>query len=339
MSLGNHFSYPDRMEQTLTMRPSHGAVLLFDSDDRYQLDIDQQINNLNAINPNNFNINRQKLFGAGAIKRYALTEISFPWTTPNVVTNGSSPNNKLLMLINDGSGGVADTPVYVPILTEDYYTPTELASALQTQLNAAAPTGGFYLFATNTNLGPLGTWTVSFNSRNQFVLTETSNTYQFIILNNNEDYNFFEPYPLKTLNQTMGFNYGGPKPAQAFTQSSGIPSMAYSRYVDIVSQTMSKYQDTKDAQTQYNYENVIYRLILDNNNSINSQNGETNYFGSYPCVNLYRQIQNPKFIQWTGNEFLNSIDIKLYDDNGQPLYIPTKNWGSSFLLTFLMLDS
>jgi hypothetical protein len=339
MSLGNTYSYPDRNEQTLTMRPAHGAVLLFDSDDRYQLDKDQQVNNLSAINPNNFNINRQKLFGAGAIKRYALTEISFPWTTPNVVTNGNTPNNKLLMLLNNGSGGVVDTPVYVPILIEDYYTPAELATALQTQLNDAGATGGFYLFADNTHLGKEGTWTVSFNSRNQFVLTETTNTYQFIVLTNNEYYDFFSPYPIKTLNQTMGFNYGGSAPAQAYTQSSGIPSMSYTRYIDIVSQTMSKYQNTKDAQTQYNYADVIYRLILDNNNGLNSQNGETNYFGSYPCVNLYRQIQNPKFIQWTGDEFLNSIDIKLYDDAGQPLYIPTKNWGSNFLLTFLMLDS
>jgi hypothetical protein len=341
MSLGNTYSYPDRNEQTLTMRPAHGALFLVNSDDRYQLDVNNTINNQNAINPNNFQINRQKLFGAGPIKRYALTEINFPWTTPNVNVN----NNKLLMYLTV-VGGAGPVPVYVPILIEAFYTPTSLASALQSQLNDGSATGGFYNFIDNSHFGNGGVtdWTVVFNQTTQtFTIAEPSNTLIFSVLVNNENLQYFSPMPAKTLNELMGFDYGGTQPVLSGSQTSGIPNMAYTRYIDIVSQTLSKYQATKDAQTQYNYADVIYRLYLDNNISLNGVNGTnlnvTNYFGCAPCININKQIQNPKFIEWTGDEYLNNIDIKLYDDNGQPLYIPTKNWSSNFLLTFLMLDS
>jgi hypothetical protein len=65
----------------------------------------------------------------------------------------------------------------------------------------------------------------------------------------------------------------------------------------------------------------------------------TSFFGSRPNV-IYRQITNPKAMLWNKNQMVSAIDMKLYDDTGNPLYIPRNNWSSAdYLFTFQMSES
>jgi hypothetical protein len=92
----------------------------------------------------------------------------------------------------------------------------------------------------------------------------------------------------------------------------------------------------KDCLTQLNYTDIIYRLYLENENDLPLT--DDTYFGSRPS-NLYRQIANPKYIQWNKNEMISTIDIKLYDDTGNLLYVPFNEWDANYLLTVQSSES
>ena len=62
------------------------------------------------------------------------------------------------------------------------------------------------------------------------------------------------------------------------------------------------------------------------------------FFGSRP-VDMYRQIANPKYMMWNKNEMVSAVDIQLYDDTGELLYIPFQDWDANYLITMLLSES
>lgn len=310
------FEYGEHDENVVTQRYPQSAYLLIDSQDRYVLDKDGFYIQSVETSPNNIYISHQRLNGFGEIKRASVSDIYFPWRTPNVNIN----NNKFYLNING-----TDCYLEVP---EGFYKPSELAEQLQTLANAE---NGFSTVASYPNhiyVDDGKPWVITSNAIGNFTVTPTGAT---ISAPSSMDR---AGNSKKDLNQIMNF----------FTQTStgvatitgGIPSMSYTRYIDFVSTNLSKHQRLKDSLTQLNYTNIIYRLYLEN--ELDQPLTDDTYFGSRP-VDIYRQIQNPKYMMWNKNEMISAIDIKLYDDSGDLLYIPFQDWDANYIMTMLLSES
>ena len=128
-------------------------------------------------------------------------------------------------------------------------------------------------------------------------------------------------------------------PSTTFTNAyaGGIPTMAYTKYIDFVSNNLSKHQRLRDTLTQFNYTNVIYRLYL--NNELGMPTTNDTFFGARPVINLLRQIKSPKWFMWNKNEMISAIDMKLYDDSGQLLYVPATDINANFQMTVQLSES
>jgi hypothetical protein len=311
------FEYGEHDETVVTQRQPQSAYLLIDSIDRYVLDKDGIYIVGDGTSPNNIYISHQRLNGFGEIKRASVTDIYFPWRTPNVNVN----NNIFYLKIN--------TVSYYLTVPEGFYKPSELALQMQTIANS--PTG----FRTTTSYGitPVYltgvTWVIVTDAIGKFSITATGGTFSAYapqldrVGNSGRDINAL-------------INYFTITPTPVSTYQGGIPNMAYTKYIDFVSTNLTKHQRLKDSLTQFNYTNIIYRLYLDNENNLPLT--DDTYFGSRPA-NIYRQINNPKNIMWNKNEMISAIDIKLYDDGGELLYIPNSDWDENYLLTMLLSES
>jgi hypothetical protein len=316
------FEYGEHDETVVTQRTPQNAYLLLDSQDRYLLNRDGSYEAKPETNPNNIYISHQKLNGFGEIKRVYVSDIYFPWRTPNI----NIRNNIFQLRINN-----VDYYMTVP---EDFYKPSELALLMQTKANSVT---GFQTIASQSgppvysNVGQ--PWTIITDAIGRFIITATGATFTTKTLT---DVNGYESY----INQVINFFTPpavDPLPAPVVaTFKGGIPSMAYTRYIDFVSTNLTKHQRLKDSLTQFNYTNIIYRLYLENENQLPLI--DDTYFGSRPS-DMYRQITNPKTIMWNKNEMISAVDIQLYDDAGDPLYIPFQEWEANYLLTIQLSES
>jgi len=173
--------------------------------------------------------------------------------------------------------------------------------------------------------------TVTTDAIGRFTITATNATFTTETLTDVKGYE-------SSLNQVINFvtpSASTPPPVFA-TYRGGIPTMSYTRYIDFVSTNLTKHQRLKDTLTQLNYTNIIYRLYLNNENQLPIT--DDTYFSSRPS-NIYRQIANPKTIMWNKNEMISAIDIKLYDDGGELLYIPEDEWEADYFLTMQLSES
>jgi hypothetical protein len=289
------FVYPETEEKAITTQHQNEGYLLLDSFDRFALTPNGNYDTGNFLNvdPSNYTINHQTLNGFGQIKKVALTEYFFPWNTPNV----NIRNQYFFLEVSTGEF------IYI-VVPEDFYTPVELAQRMQLQLNNNLKTN--YPIGDASTIGT-GAWVVTTNPK----------TDAFTI--SNPGVTFILEYPDNAPNETIDTLIGitGEQTPDFVNSVTGIPpSMAYTQYIDVCSNSLTKFQTLKDSLTQFNYTNIICRIYL---TSGLNQPGE--YFGARPSV-LYRQIKDPKYMKWNIDQMISGIDIHYRDDSGNTLYIP-----------------
>ena len=312
------FEYDEKEEMVMTQRTPQSALLLIDSQDRYTIETNGQYNQSPEIPPNDIYINHQKLNGFGEIKRAGVTDVYFPWRTPNVNKN----NNHFGLDISGEQ--------YVLTVPEGFYKPSELAAAMQTIANSIDDAEGFQLIGTTTNALIGQPWTITTSpSTGAFTISGTG-------VDIGANFNTFDIY-VRNLNEIINFNIPSAIGLVA-SYTGGVPSMAYTKYIDFVSNNLCKHQRLKDGLTQFNYTNIIYRLYLQNGDAYSAPLTDDGFFGSRPA-NLYRQVTTPKMMMWNKDEMISAIDIKLYDDSAELLYIPEKDWDANYLLTMLLSES
>jgi hypothetical protein len=300
MAFPQRFTYPENPEKAITVQHQNEAYLLLDTIDKFPIQQDgTYIFNFDERLQSDFLINHQKINGFGELCKVAVTEFVFPWVTPTVTPR----NNTFYLQLSTGD-------IVYTYITEGWYTPVELATALQTALNTTLYTD--YPSNTPDTVHATG-WTV----------TSSLKTGQFLISNVNFAFITAQPRNAKnSLLSTMGFtssitNYRN-------LLAGGIPPMIYTSYVDICSNALTKFQTLKDSLTQFNYTNIICRIYLqpDGSGSPMAYYGESPYyFGSRPSV-IYRQIKDPKYMKWNIDQMISGIDIQYRDDSGNILYIP-----------------
>ena len=325
----NNTAYPD---QGQTMRQPASAILGIDSADRYTIDTDTGLR-IDKQPEYNFSLYKGQSVLNGFIKRLGLTEINMEWNVPNV----NSYNNQFAIGITstDISNGATDvaTPQDYIIRTEvdiGFYTPIELAAALEARLNNTLTVAGVLINGATADLqvyidpktlsvqlvADLGTgigeFFVPYVGVAPFTTVDTRNCtmYQMLGLNS-----LLTSYTLSPASGSGRYEIYG-----------SYASYLYTRYIDIVSENLTKKQEVKDSSTQppeIGASNLLARLYIGNSGLSESRFDISgmgcNIVGTRP-FQLYKEYKSPKYIYWDSREFINLIDIKVYDDAGRPLY-------------------
>jgi hypothetical protein len=255
----------------------------------------------------------------GYFDRIALTEMQLFVRIPTIVTG---VNNTFFLTINPGGVG---TPVtYQFTMPGGYYTPTLLASGMQTIIRAAS-----------TNLTTPNSFTVTAPSnpanipasglvQTGFILaTGTSDTivFNYPAATDPLYINAFKFYRLIGTNQLSftGFPSNIPTPT-LYTFS---PNFLPTDYIDIVSKALTNYKDVKDSNSnEQSVQGVIARIYLTDSitsGSTNTSLTDPNPLGSAPFSFTKRWIV-PNYCQWSPNQTINQVDIKLLDMWGDPIF-------------------
>jgi hypothetical protein len=103
----------------------------------------------------------------------------------------------------------------------------------------------------------------------------------------------------------------------------GWAMMEYTRYIDVCSDTLCKFQSLKDSLTQQTYTNIICRLYL-NAQSVNVPS-EGNTIAVKGDSQFFVKFNNIKMMDWNPDNMIGGFDIKYLDDSGNPLYIPPRS--------------
>lgn len=158
--------------------------------------------------------------------------------------------------------------------------------------------------------------------------------------------------------RTLGFNrplYGYPEastgaPLGAPTYyntavSGGPPNFLYTDYVDIVSTSLTNYKDAKDTNTSLNAPGAVLGRIWLTEGTSNAGNNETVGAAAAPAdatrigqqpLSVMKTWTWPNWCQWSPNQTINTIDIKLLDMWGDLIpwssTYPTE-WSATLTLT------
>ena len=264
--------------------------------------------------PNRILINNQSPLLFGYMTRLILTEICLQWSSPNV-----NPYNNTITIMCDKGDDALVVRVSVPV---GWYTPTQLATALQTALRNAF----------QTFLGVDNTWETNVSPT----------TGQFSILTGTGNFSFYV-VPGRATNVGLSpvqddlCNMLGLTPSDAgepYTSiTGGYASYQYTPYIDIVSSLLTKNQNVRDSDTSKQAQgNFLARVYLANEDiSPTDYVNGTNIPGCRPFL-FKREFKTPKVINWNTSENVDSIDISIVDYLGNPLYMPPKinNVGVSY---------
>jgi hypothetical protein len=289
-------------------RPPAVAILTIDSRDRVQIDPATGYR-IDTTSPYQVLINKQQSVMNGFFTRIAVTEVNMQYNSPNVIDEGPCKNNTLLIEEGNASGPGTVVDSYTVELLEDFYTPNELAKAIQDKLVADL------VFGVNT-------WSVVYIEQNNNFQISTDDALNIRIRPQNIGFN-------DDLCNLMGFSYPSPQFAERIVGS--YASMIYTPYFDIVSDNLTKKQNVRDNGTSFlTGQNLLARVYLVPGPGVNilrertdpsppADDADCNILGCRP-FSLYREFQSPKQIYWDAQEFINVIDLRLVDYKGRTLY-------------------
>ena len=272
-------------DRGITIRPSSTAVFAVDSFDRYNTPTESQFG---ITGPYSFQITRNQALLNGFFRRIAMTEIVFPYYIPNI-----NPKTKSIKVIYDGGAAATLT------LTEGFYTPTALATALQSALISGGFTG-----AGTTIVYVNGRFTIDVGAGHDLILypVNTNEFGLFDLLGGTADW----------------INPGGQ------TLTGKVTRCRYTEFVDIVCSQLTYNQDLKDTSTTNTFSrDILARIYLECENEqpipVNIAGTPTNVQdtipGTYPFT-IYRKFPHPKQIQWNNEQPIGNLLFEVYDDRG-----------------------
>ena len=314
-------------DTAITQRPTSTALFCIDSEDRFD-NYSEGRSNIPFTNadPYDFIINRNESLVNGFFTRVGLTEIVFPWVIPNI--NARTSTVKIRFTI----GGVVqpDEEIVVPI---GFYTPSQLAAAVQTQVRNADPS--------------LVAFTCVYGYLNQplfYYATNTAETIGFIPMTpNSADYEFGPNS--KQLFDVLGFSAAN---ATLLTDRYGGPTYCQSiRYIDIVCTQLTYNQALKDTMSQPVARDSLCRVYISDVNNQSTVSPSSSTFCPPGCAptTIYRNFATPKQIQWLPNQpIVGALRFQVYDDSGELLSLTDTytglgtslnktNWSMTLLIT------
>ena len=299
---------------------------------------------------NNFRLQKPQNLVQGGFTRLQLTEVNFPYAIPNVNTY----TNTFWIRCNNPSGGaIIDQQI---ILQNGFYQGQTLAGTIKGILNLSVRIAANigvdwdcqYLPNSETGVSQNGGFIIT------AFITATTTPFPFALYPFDPTQVGIQPIPAKSLLNVLGFN---PLSNWAYlttpapSKSSLYSQLTYTTYIDVVSSKLTYYQKVQDSSSKTNsFGNIICRLYIANETS---DAGSVGYYynadpaalfnpvryaaslppGSAPFL-IHRQFMCPKSFRWDMNQAVDWVDIKLYDDAGQPLFYSPNYAFPDFQMTF-----
>lgn len=282
-------------EQGKPQRPPASAFLCIDSEDRYgPATLVEKFVGLTDNPGNDFIVSKKQPLLYGIFHRVAMTQLQMQYRVPTIV-----PNVNDQFVIEQ----TATQNDYLINLPAGFYSATTLAAAIQTAVLAipANPFTGFTCVY-NPLVGGL-------------VMSTTGVTFQLPTSPGG-----LAPFTdaqqtrwLRTLN-TIGANNSSSGWAST-QQVLGTPQLLFTRYIDITSSRLAKFQRVKDADTlTTNKTNHVCRVYL---TAPNTRSDPTAVAGP---LDICIDPNTPKHSMWSIDEAIYELDFQLWDEFGQPLF-------------------
>jgi hypothetical protein len=266
------------------------------------------------ISVSSFTLQYPQYLLQGHFTRLAITQLQFEWNIPTI----NDRNDTFALIFKDLTDN-SITNVGATI-ANGWYTPTDLATIIEATVlnNPTATTAGFNCYYSS------GVFT--FNVSNSDYVIKFSNA-------------FYDTPAINNFYLTVGLNY---TTSFAFDDTivSGAPPMTYTRWVDITSTELTKYQKVKDSITLRNgsHLNTLTRVYCNPPSTTSNSSGEGGGVLTGLPFYITFDFPSPKYIRWNGKDSLLNFDLNVFDEFGEPLYW-TPQYNSEFQFTLLASES
>ena len=308
-------------DTAITQRPTSTAILAIDSEDRFRdYDDARDVGVLATLNrsPYDFSINKNQSLMNGFFTRVGVTEVVFPWMIPNI-------NNftRQIRVGYDIGAGVVFTTISLDV---GFYTPSQIAAALQAQIRALAPAPG-----------DLGGFVMTYGVATSGLSAPTQRPiFEYGIPVVGASIAFFPmpgvPPTRKQLFDILGFTSDQ---NLYLASGSGVDTYwQYTRYIDIVCTQLTANQALKDTMSQIVARDVLCRVYVGDAQGVQSTVlPSSSTFCPPGCMptTIYKDFAQPKQIQWIPNQPVPGyLKFEVYDDAGFILTDSVPTLGGSF---------
>jgi len=261
----------------------------------------------------------------GYFGRVALTQFCLKYQQPTIRT-GYNDVFSIALATSPAGPVFASANITLP---EGYYTLLDLAAELQVQLRASNPALNAATVVSPGGVGNAKGDGFLVNTGSAFVFlavvlaTGVSEATQLQRLRCLRTLGFTRPmlgYPdLNTGAQTSG------APTYYLSASGSAPNLLPTDYVDVVSTALTNYKDAKDANSSVGSPGAVIARIWLTEGTVNQSSTPEDplYVGSAPLT-VTKTWSNPNWSQWSPNQTINAVDIRLLD-----MYGDTLNWSSA----------
>lgn len=263
---------------------------------------------------NNFNLtNPGQNIVQGAMKDIALSEVLFPYDIPNIQAGYNVFELE----------AVDESPSFLTMtITPGFYTGSELASAINDAIEAAALANTPPIALTDIPVCSYSATTNLFTFSSPAAPTAPSwnNWVLFSPYTFPDNYIGNKPPSVgKDILSIMGFDGSFQEPLiDGALTSYGSAPLVFTQYIDICSPKLCQYQFIRDGSTTSLPRRVDLLCRLYIADEISLPTGGGGLVGTRPFV-IHRQFKNQRVMRNTASNAINDVDIQLYDDCGQPL--------------------
>lgn len=227
----------------------------------------------------------------GTFTKIGLDYMSLFLDMPNI-----NPNNHNISV-------VVGSTQYDLVLADGYYNIATMKTALLALLNTIAGQSW------NITTDPI---------TNRFTVTNATSFY------------FVASYGGFDFREMLGIDIANPMTPAVTQEFFYPPTMLYTQYIDIVSNTLNKFVKVRDSSSDGSTRNLIARVAT----SFLTQQpiNDTTIYWDKPFTVAY-EVVNMAWLRYSRDEYINTLDISLLDDKGLPLQARIPHFLFSFLLT------
>jgi hypothetical protein len=277
-----------------------------------------------SLSGTNLNIQTSRPLSYGYYSRLALTQFQLKYQQPTFKLSYNSGTS-----VVTGTSPTQVTALRAIILPDGYYTYTSAAAAIQTAMRAytelaaatctppTAPGSGFTFASGNPAVYMSFIWgQTGTNEGGQIVGGRFGRNFGF----NRAVYGYSPE--INTAGQPPGPNGS----ILWLTATGGPPNFLPTDYIDIVSTSLTNYKDAKDTNTSLAAPTAVMGRIwlIEGTTDSGAAPGDDTVVGSTP-ISLVKTWTSPNWCQWSPNQTVNNIDIKLLDMWGEVL-----PWNSTY---------
>jgi hypothetical protein len=284
----------------------------------------------------NLTINNGRPLINGYFGRVALTQFMLKRNIPTVRTG---VNDVLVIQVASSAAGPVVATVNI-VLDEGYYTVDELASVLQTKIQASTP-----FLATGFVLAPFAAG----NERFSGFRFGTGDPATFMAINlptlltRTQMTQRLRCFKLLGIDrELLGFpnvndSPALPTPTYYLEAAGAAPNLLGTDYVDVVSSELTNYKNAKDANSSLGSPGAVLARIWMVESTINNSNDPADLMnmGSRPFT-VIKSWTSPNWCQWSPNHTVDSLDIRLIDMYGNSVFwtngAPTE-WSATLTFT------